>query len=116
DAAGNDLLVGAGSVTVQPGHNRFSVRAVQPLGAGSYTALVRITGPGGSTAVATTLVNVEDANLIAQGVDPSILVPEGGIYSGLVATFTDDDPRALDPSYYRAEIDWKNGPYTTGPL
>jgi uncharacterized protein (TIGR03118 family) len=72
---------------------------------------VTIGDGGGSTAVAASKANVNDAPLTAGNV--TFTATEGIAYNGVVATFTDADP-AGNLSDYSASINWGDGSNSTG--
>ncbi len=83
---------------------------------GSYTAVVTIAGPDGSTQTVSDAVTVVDAALTAtQGggyLEPGPNVPLNGV---TMAQFTDPNPYAL-ASDFSATIDWGDGSSTAGVI
>ncbi len=68
-----------------------------------FTITVTVKDQGGSTAAATSTARVADAALTATGT--TIDATEGVAFSGMVASFTDANPRAV-PTEFTATIDW----------
>jgi hypothetical protein len=80
--------------------------------AGSYPVTVSITDAGGASLSVGSSASVGLQQLSAQGV--SFAVTGKKNFSGIVATFTDPDPR-IDPTFYSATISWGDGsPVTAG--
>jgi subtilisin family serine protease/subtilisin-like proprotein convertase family protein len=105
-----DGVVGPATV-VALGGNRFEVRADHVFGGGTYPVAVTIAGPGGGAATASTSAVVADAPLT---LDPmTVSAVEGRVYDGPVAWFSDADPRGNPATYYKAAIDWGDGPYAS---
>jgi len=84
---------------------------------GSYQISFTVTETGTSPDVRTSntaTVPVQEGTFILSGVAP-ITTPEGGSWSGTVATF--QDPGSSDPpSDYSASIDWGDGTITAGTI
>jgi uncharacterized repeat protein (TIGR01451 family) len=81
---------------------------------GTFGLTVTITDEGGSTATANSSADVADAALHAQPALAQALT-EGALFTGMVATFTDDDP-AGTATDYTADIEWGDGTTSTGTV
>jgi hypothetical protein len=82
--------------------------------AGSYPVTVSITDAGGASLSVNSSASVSLQQLSAQGV--SFAVTGKKNFTGVVATFTDPDPR-IDPTFYSATISWGDGSaVTTGVI
>jgi streptogramin lyase len=79
----------------------------------SFTVRVAIKDTGGSTTSASTTAVVADAPLSATGT--SVSSPEGGTFTGIVATFSDADPSGA-VSDYSATITWGDGQSSAGTI
>jgi subtilisin family serine protease/subtilisin-like proprotein convertase family protein len=108
-----DGVVAPGSI-VALGGNRFQVRGDHVFGGGTYPIAVTIDGPGGATVAASTSAIVADAPLTLTPMQVSAV--EGQVYDGPVAHFVDADPRGNPATYYRAAIDWGDGPYASADV
>ncbi len=78
---------------------------------GTYAISVSIADVGGSTATMGGTASVDDAALTANGL--SVSATEGTGFSGVVASFSDADPNAMN-SDYTATIDWGDGNLSDG--
>jgi hypothetical protein len=102
----------AGSITSNPSGG-FLVSAMHVYAeAGTYTVVVTAGESGGSPAIGSESVTVADAALHASGLAlPASSTP----FSGVVATFTDDNPSGLVGDY-SAGIDWGDGTSSAGAV
>jgi subtilisin-like proprotein convertase family protein len=93
------------------GTNSFEVLGDHAYSGGSYTMTVTVLTPGGVPFVATAGVEVSDSEL---AVDPlPTTARENTTFAGRIAHIDDADPRTHSASFYRAEIDWADGPYAS---
>ncbi len=106
-----DRTITTGTVVALPGLNQYQVVGTHAYGGGTYPVKVTITGPGGSTAIALATATIADAAFTGTAVP--IAAPEGTQYNGVIAQFVDADPRPLTSSYYKALVDWGDGPYAS---
>jgi parallel beta-helix repeat protein len=107
-----DGRTSAGTVSANGGG--FSVAGTHSYASsGPYTVTVSIADVGGSTATATSLALITDADLTATGI--TITAVEGAAFSGVVATFTDANP-AGRVSDFSASIDWGDGTSSAGAV
>src|SRR5262249_34846636 len=80
----------------------------------TYTIIVTITDAGGTTTKINSITAVSPPPLVAKGVNFAVVgtssnpLVVGQPVNGIVATFTDPDPR-IDPSKYTATITWNDG-------
>ena len=107
-----DGTVQAAMIVPNPFGPGFLVEGSHPYGVGSFDVTVSIGNrSGGNTTVALSGATVADAPLIAQGYNFS---PSAGVaFNGILASFTDSDPRSNPTSMYSATINWGDG--TQGP-
>jgi hypothetical protein len=90
--------------TVSPDGSGFDVTGSHTYAThGTYPVTVTITDSGGASATATAAAAVDYTAL--QGTPQAISVAGNKRFSGVVATFTDPDPR-VDPVRYQAAITW----------
>ncbi|MDB5352492.1 MAG: hypothetical protein JWN86_3739 [Planctomycetota bacterium] len=102
----------AGRIAPNPVGPGFIVQGDHPYNVGSFTVVVTIGNfSGGSTAVAVSSADVQDAPLTSQGFD--MAQTAGVTFNSIVAGFSDSDPRLNPSSQYAAMIDWGDG--TTQP-
>jgi hypothetical protein len=101
----------AGTVSAIPG-GQFGVSGSHVYGAGSYVSSVTVNDLGGNKVTMPGTAVITDVPLTATGVPVS--ATESSSFSGVVATFTDADPRNNPPSNYTASINWGDGTSTAG--
>jgi hypothetical protein len=89
----------------------FEVDGTHAFGAGQSTVTVTIKNIPGTVTVATDPATVSDSAF--NGTGTTFTSVEGQNFTGVVANFTDADPRTPPVSYYTAVIDWGDG--TTSP-
>jgi hypothetical protein len=121
-----DGLTTAGTVTFDSVNRFYTVSGLHAFGAGTFTVSTTITDQGGTTAGTTSTATVTDAALSATAVplnttpadpDGKITPPsEGQTFSGVVATFTDADPRPNPVGNYSATIAWGDHTTTLGTI
>jgi hypothetical protein len=80
---------------------------------GTYSITTTIKDEGGNTANVTSTANVADAPLHV--LNRSLTFQEGAANSGIVAAFTDPDPKAF-ATQYSASIAWGDGTTTAGAV
>jgi hypothetical protein len=80
---------------------------------GSYAVSVAITDAGGSGASVSGTASVADAALTARGT--TVPATEGTTFSGVVASFTDDDPNSTAGNF-SAIISWGDGHTSAGTV
>jgi hypothetical protein len=108
--AWGDGITSAGSLTSDP-NGGFLVNGGHTYAEdGAYTLAVSVTEIGGPTAAGSESVIVRDAALHALGESGPF---RSATFSGVVATFTDDDPNGVT-SDYSAMIDWGDGSNSIG--
>lgn len=83
---------------------------------GKYTITVTVMqqGPNPITVSDTSQAAISALPIFAQGT--TIIAKEGDDFRGVVATFTDSDPRASSPTNYTATIDWGDGTKSAGTI
>ncbi len=81
---------------------------------GDYTTTVTVTDVGGSTLTLGNSVLITDATLKGTLTPPALV--EGQAFSGTLATLSDADKLANDPTNYTAVINWGDGTTTTGAI
>jgi uncharacterized protein (TIGR03118 family) len=82
---------------------------------GTYHVGVLVNDSGGAGAGAISTANVADFALHATA-GPAIQGTEGDVFSGTVATFTDDDPDGGSAGEYNVTIDWGDGTTSSGTV
>jgi hypothetical protein len=109
-----DGTTDTGSVTSN-GSGGFQVSGTHTYAEeGTNSVTVSIADLGGSTATASSTVNVADAALSATGT--TLAATEGQAFTGMVvASFTDADPLGTATDY-TATIDWGDGTTNTGTV
>jgi hypothetical protein len=108
-----DGHVSTGTVTANPSGG-FNVAGTNTYAAaGSYSLWVVVQDVGGASANASSSVVVADAALTGTGAALSAV--EGGLFNGIVASFTDADPNAAAGNY-SATINWGDGASSAGTV
>lgn len=79
---------------------------------GTFTPVVVLSDPGGTSATATATATVADADKTLTAAPGTISVSEGTAFSGNVATFTDNDT-TTPATDFTATVDWGDGKTTT---
>jgi len=104
-----------GTIQANPFGPGFIVVGDHPYGVGSYPVVVTVGNfSGGSTSVALTTAEVADAPLFGQGFD---FKPSAGVsFKGILAAFTDADPRLNPVAHYQASVDWGDGTRESGVI
>ena len=95
------------------GNSNYRVTGSHVYEEGTFPVHVTIRSVGGATTSSDYLVTVADAPLT--GLPQNINSSEGTIYTGVVARFTDANPRAPIGDF-SATIDWGDGTLTTGDI
>jgi hypothetical protein len=102
----------AGVVAFDASSNHYTVTGSHAYGQGSFSITTTITDKGGSSTTATAQATLGDAALTGSpAITASTIVIEGVPFSGVLATFSDADPRPNAASNYSATITW--GDHTT---
>ena len=105
-----------GTITPLGGGN-FSVSGTNTYSqAGFYTLNVAIADVGGSSANASTTINLSGSSQSITLTALGISTTEGQNFSGVVATFTDTNPNATPASYTQVLITWGDGQQSTGTV
>jgi streptogramin lyase len=109
-----DGTVTTGVITLVQGTTTFNVTGTHTYGEeGTYPLTVTIAGPSGRMFVANGQAVVADASLDAVGT--TALATVGTIFSGTVATFTDQNPKPASGDF-SATIVWGDGHTSAGTI
>ena len=104
----------SGSATVTGRRGDFTVTGSHTFTPGTYDVVTTITAASANTVEIHTTVTVVGASLKAGTV--KVTVDRGTTNATVVATFTDSNPLATDPSAYSATINWGDGNTTSGTV
>jgi streptogramin lyase len=106
----------SGTVVPTASPNQFIVTSPHAFPGGTSLVTITITGANGATATTTSTVTTIDSELTPGAVPIEIQQVEGIPFSGLVAQFSDADPRQPGIDYYSATIDWGDGTTSDGVI